>query len=357
MPSQKQVSWAQLRVGITVLVALVILAVAIFLVTGTTGLFTKTIHLKAYFDNAEGLRVGAPVRLQGVDIGNITKVHIVPNRPANPVEVILKVSTKYHFSLRKDSIATLNTAGALGEVYVDINSAGAKGAEAADGDTIQAEDRPGLQDVVRSSQSTLQNMETLLKRLDRIVAAIERGEGSVGKFIYDPTLFNRISQTMSDVQEVVRAINRGEGTVGKLIKDDELYRKANASVDKLNRLIDEIEQGKGTVGKLMKDPSLYQQAEQTMAKANKLMDDVNAGKGLVGKLTKDEEFARKVDDTMTRLSAIAQRLEAGEGTAGKLLRDPSLYVNADQMLVETRNLVKSVRENPKKYLTIRFKLF
>ncbi|MGH9581272.1 MAG: MlaD family protein, partial [Terriglobales bacterium] len=301
MPSQKQVSWAQLRVGITVLVASVILAVTIFLVTGTTGLFTKSIRLKAYFDNAEGLRLGAPVRLQGVDIGNVTGVRIVPDRPASPVEVTLKVSTKYHFSLRKDSVATLNTAGALGEVYVDINSAGAKAEAAADDDTILTEDRPGLQDVVRSSQSTLQNMEILLKRLDRIVAAVERGEGSVGKLIYDPTLFNRLNQTMIDVQEVVRAVSRGEGTVGKLIKDDALYRKANASVDKLNRLIDEVEQGKGTVGKLMKDPSLYQQAEQTVSKANILMSDVTAGKGLLGKVTKDEEFARKVDNTMTRL--------------------------------------------------------
>ena len=50
-------------------------------------------------------------------------------------------------------------------------------------------------------------------------------------------------------------------------------------------------------------------------------------------------------------------LEAGEGTAGKLLKDPSLYTNADQMLVETRTLVKAIRENPKKYLTIHFKLF
>ncbi len=64
-----------------------------------------------------------------------------------------------------------------------------------------------------------------------------------------------------------------------------------------------------------------------------------------------------MDNTITRLSAIAERLEAGEGTAGKLLRDPSIYTNADQMLVETRNLVKSIREDPKKYLTIRFKIF
>jgi phospholipid/cholesterol/gamma-HCH transport system substrate-binding protein len=80
VPSQKQVKWSQLKVGITVLVASVTLAVLIFLMSGTGGLFTKKILIKSYFDNASGLRVGAPVRLQGVDIGNVTGIRIVPNK-------------------------------------------------------------------------------------------------------------------------------------------------------------------------------------------------------------------------------------------------------------------------------------
>ncbi|HXE91830.1 MAG TPA: MlaD family protein [Terriglobales bacterium] len=357
MPSRRQVTWAELRVGVTVLVSSAVLAVAIFLVTGTTGLFGGTIRVKTYFDNAEGLRPGAPVSLQGVDIGNVTDIRIVEGRPQQPVEVTLKLSTRYRERLRKDSVASLNTRGALGETYIDIFSGEAKGAEAADGDVLPSEERPGLQDVVRASQTTLENMNVLLKRLDRIVAAVERGEGSVGKFIYDPTLFNKANETLNEVRNLVRGISRGEGTVGKLLKDEELYRRANASVEKLNRIVDKIERGEGSAGKFINDPRLYEQAEQTMAKASRVMSDVEAGKGTMGKILRDEEFAKKVDNTMTRLSQIADRLEAGEGTAGKLLRDPSIYTNADQMLVETRNLIKAVRENPKKYLTIRFKLF
>jgi phospholipid/cholesterol/gamma-HCH transport system substrate-binding protein len=68
-------------------------------------------------------------------------------------------------------------------------------------------------------------------------------------------------------------------------------------------------------------------------------------------------LAQKLDNVITKLSSLTDRLEAGEGTAGKLFKDPSLYNNADQMLVETRELVKSVRENPKKYLTFKVKVF
>jgi phospholipid/cholesterol/gamma-HCH transport system substrate-binding protein len=84
---------------------------------------------------------------------------------------------------------------------------------------------------------------------------------------------------------------------------------------------------------------------------------VNAGKGALGKLTRDEEFAAKLQNTMNRLSGIADELAAGQGTAGRFLKDPSLYNNTDQMLVETRGLVKAIRENPKRYLTIHLKLF
>ena len=195
--------------------------------------------------------------------------------------------------------------------------------------------------MVRSGQGTLQNMDALLKRLDRIVAFVESGQGSVGKLIYDPTLYNRLNTTVNEFQGLVNQVAQGKGTLGKLFSDEELYQKANGTVDKLNVMIDDLNAGKGSAGKFLKDPVLYDNANATIANVKKLTDDINAGKGAIGKLAKDEEFARKLQDTMDKLSAISDRLEAGEGTAGKLLSDPSLYNNADQMLVETRSLVKS----------------
>ena len=84
MPSQKQLKWSQLRVGLTVLFASVTLAVLIFVMSGTGGWFTSKITLRSYLDNAGGLREGAPVRLAGVDIGNVTGVRIVGDKPVPP---------------------------------------------------------------------------------------------------------------------------------------------------------------------------------------------------------------------------------------------------------------------------------
>lgn len=335
------------------------MGVLIFLMTGTTGLFTKKITLYAYVDNAGGLRSGAPVRLQGVDIGNVSSIRVVPGHQSTPVQIAMKIGMRNEIAnfLHKDTLVTMATAGVLGETFVDMDSTRSTGAPVHDGDVLQARDVPDIQDVVRSSQGTLQNIDTLIKRADRIMTAVETAQGSIGKLIYDKELYNNLNQSVGQVQSLIEDINNGKGSIGKLIKDDQLYNKVNASVDKLNKTLDEVQAGQGTVGKLVKDPALYNNANQTLSKANQLMDSINRGEGALGKIAKDPEFARKLDDMTTKLQSMLTRMDNGEGTVGKLLKDPSLYTNSDQMLIETRQLVKAIRENPKKYLTIRFKLF
>jgi len=357
LPSQKQLKWSQLRVGLTVLFASITLAVLIFVMSGTGGWFTSKITLRSYFDNAGGLREGAPVRLAGVDIGNVTTVRIVDGKPQTPVEVTMKVNTKYSFNLRKDSVTLLSTAGILGETYVDVDSSSAKGPAANDGDTLAARNLPDIQDVVRASQGTLQNMDALLKRVDRIMSFIESGQGSIGKVIYDPALYNQLNATVAEFKGLMDDIQSGKGSIGPLVTSDEAYKKVLATIDKLNVMVDELQQGKGTAGKLLKDPSLYDNANKTIVNVRQLTDDINAGKGAIGKMTHDQEFAAHLQTLMANLSELSERLQKGEGTAGMLFKDPALYNNSNQMLVETRELLKAIRENPKKYLTFHVKVF
>ena len=359
MPSQKQLKWSQLRVGITVIIASLTLALLLFLMSGTGGFFSHRIRLISYFDNASGLRVGAPVRLSGVDIGNVVALRVVPDKDKQitPVEVIMKVSTKYDFNLRRDSVTSLDTAGVLGETYLDIDSSQAIGPVVKNGDTLPTQVHPDFNEVVRSSQSTLQNMDALLKRADRILAFAESGKGSLGKLIYDPTLYDRFSQTVTEFKGVVDEIAQGQGSLGKLINNNDAYNKFVATLDRINQVADDLQAGKGSAGKFLKDPALYNNANDTIANLKKVSEDLNAGKGSAGRLLKDEELADKLNTTMTRLAALTSELEAGQGTAGKLFKDDALYNNANQMLTETQNLIKAIRENPKKYLSIKLHVF
>jgi len=359
LPSQKQLKWSELRVGVTVIIASLTLGFLLLLMSGTSGLFTPRIMVKAYFDNAEGLRIGAPVRLNGVDIGNVTKISIVTSKDKQltPVEVTMKISTKYHDALRRDSVVSLQTAGVLGETYLDIDSSQAIGGLLQDLDTLPTQVHPDFNQVVRASQSTLQNMDALLKRADRIMAFAESGKGSLGKLIYDPTLYNRFSATVGDFQKIVEQVGNGEGSLGRLISRNDAYDKFMNTLDKLNGIVDEMQQGKGTAGKFLKDPSLYNNTNDTIANLKKITDDINAGKGTIGKLAKDEELAKKLDTTVTKLSELTTQLEAGQGSAGKFFKDDALYNKANDMLTETQNLMKAIRENPKKYLSIKLHVF
>ena len=356
MPSQKQLKWSQLKVGIVVVVASITLATLVVLMSGG-GIFTSKLLLKSYFPDAGGLAEGAPVRLSGVDIGNVKRILVVADKPLTPVEVTMKVNTNYKFFLRKDSQTILTTAGVLGQTYINIDSSKAKGTPAQDGDVLASKEVAGYDDVVRAANSTLQNMDVLVQQLNRIVSAVENGEGSVGKLIYDPSLYNRVNSTVTQFQSLVSDIAQGQGSLGKLITDDELYRKANATIDKVNQLIDEVNSGQGSIGKLLKDPALYDNANQTVANVKHLTEEINAGKGALGKLANDQQFADKLQNTINRLSEMLDRLNAGEGSAGKFLRDPAMYDNTNKLLTETQDLIKAIRQNPKKYLTIHLKLF
>jgi len=359
LPSEKQLKWSQLRVGLTVIIASMVLALLLFLMSGTGGFFSKRITLVSYFDNAEGLRVGAPVRLSGVDIGNVARILIVreQDKKLTPVEVEMKVSTKYGFNLHRDTVTSLETAGVLGETFMDMDSSQAVGPPAQDGDTLPTRVHPDFNEVVRSSQSTLQNMDALLKRADRILAFAESGKGSLGKLIYDPTLYDRFSQTVAELKTVVDEIANGKGSLGQLINSNDAYNKFVATLDKMNGVVDDLQAGKGTAGKFLKDPTLYNNANDTVANLKKVSDDLQAGKGTAGRLLKDEELGKKIDTTMTKLAALTSDLEDGKGTAGKILKDDTMYNNINHVLEETQGLIKSIRENPKKYLSIKLHIF
>jgi phospholipid/cholesterol/gamma-HCH transport system substrate-binding protein len=359
LPSQKQLKWSQLKVGLTVTFASVVLAILLFLMSGTNGLFTKRITLYSYFDNASGLRVGAPVRLDGVDIGNVTSIRVVrdPQEKLTPVQVTMKVNTTYSFDLRRDSVTSLDTAGVLGETYLDIDSARATGLSAQTGDTLPTLVHPDFNEVVRSSESTLQNMDALLKRADRIMAFAESGKGSLGKLIYDPALYDRLNDTVKQFQGIVDQVAKGQGSLGALINSNDAYNKFLATLDKMNAVADDLQAGKGSAGKFLKDPSLYNNANDTIANIKEVTEDIKAGKGTLGKLTKDQELANKIDETIGKLDDLISQMQAGQGTVGKLLKDESLYNHLDATVQEAQQFIEAFRKDPKKYLSIKLHIF
>ena len=358
MASRKEIQWAQLRVGALVLAAMAVLVGLIILMSGSTGgLFARKLVLRSYFENAAGVKDGAPVTLEGVTIGNVIHVRVVPDRDPTPVEVSMQVGREFLHDLHTDSTASIAQAGVLGDSYVDISSVHASGPPPANNAELKASGAPSIQDVLRTSEDSITQVQTLMHKIELLIDTLNSKRGTAGQLINDPELGRKITLIATDLQTITGAIAQGKGSLGKLINDDTLYTRANSAIDRLDKITTALDEGKGSAGKLLKDDSFYNNLNAAVSNANQLVAEINSGKGSIGKLVKDPAFAQKLDDTVTRLDKILTSVDEGKGTLGQLVVNRSLYDHADQTLDQTQQFVKSIREDPKKYLIIRMKVF
>ena len=110
MAQRKQLTWTELRVGLFVLVGLSVLAAGIFYVTGA-GTIGPKYRLITYLPEVSGLANGAPVRLDGVEVGNVESIKLAPRTPGKPreknknIEVVMRVSKHNENDILTDSTA------------------------------------------------------------------------------------------------------------------------------------------------------------------------------------------------------------------------------------------------------------
>jgi len=341
-----------------VLAALAVLVFLILLMNSSSGgPFAQKLTLRTYFDNASGLKSGAPVTLEGVTVGNVIRIRVVPERSPTPVEVTMRVSGNYAPFLHTDSTTSIAQAGVLGDSFVDITSAHATGPQPKENAELRSTLAPSIQSVISSSQSTIDEIHKLMINTNTLMAALNSKKGTIGGLINDPAFYAKVNRVMDNLQKMTTAISEGQGTLGKLVNDDTLYNHANSVVDHLEKVSAGLEEGQGTAGKLLKDDTLYKNLNATAANANELLAEINSGKGALGKLSKDPAFAKKLDDTVTRLDNILTGIDEGKGTIGQLMQNRSLYDNTDQTMDQAHQLIKAIREDPKKYLVIKLKIF
>ena len=362
MPSQQEVRWSQLKIGVIVLVSVVILTTLLFLMTSSSGLgfFSRKLTVTTYFENSAGLKVGAVVNLEGVTIGTVKSILVTtsPERKLTPVQVVMKLDSKYQTSLHSDSTAALTTVGVLGDTVVDINSQTATGPELRDGDEVKTLETPSIQDVVKASQGTIESLNVILAKLNTVVDNMESGKGSFGQLLTNPELYNKFVAASDDFQKVTAKLDSSDNSVGKLLKDNgQMYDKANDLVAKADQITQDLQGGKGTLGKALKDDTMYNNLNQSLANLNSILADAEAGKGSAGMLLKDPTFAKKLNDAITQTDDLVTAINQGKGTLGKLATDDAAYTNLNKLLTESTTLVTTIRQNPKKYLTIQMKIF
>lgn len=287
------------RLGIFVALAVIAAILIIETVGGIEG-FKRGYRVNALFNQVQELKVGDRVKMAGVEIGRVEGIELTDEK----VKVIMKL--KSDAAVKTDSVATVKFAGLMGQNFVSINFGSPDAEKLKQDQYLTTAEQPDINAIMAKLDNVATGVENLTKsftgdKIDNLLGPltdfvrqnsgqitatianfrsvsdqIASGQGTVGKLLFDDSLYTSVLTAMTDFQATVAdargmiaSVNSGEGTMGKLLKDETLYRETTASMTNLKEILQKINQGQGTVGKLVNDQDFYRNAKLTLQKVDK----------------------------------------------------------------------------------------
>ena len=335
MKRSTPVTWAELRVGVLVVVGLMIAFIAVLTLGERVGLFSSKYTLYTLMPSVSGLQAGASVRLAGVGVGSIKEVRFMESEERDSLNarmlraygdsladrsviVRFEVDRDVQDKVTRASRAKIGTVGLLGDKYLDLEVGDPREPVLEEGDIVLNErpiDYEGL--IARAAEG-----------VEELVSSLE---GS---------------------REIIASVNEGQGTLGRLINDPELYdewlRLSRQGTDVLNR----VQHGEGALPSLLNDRSLYDQLVRTTSDLEKLTTDIRQGDGSLGRMIRDPELYNELVGTVREGQALVEQMQDGQGTVARLINDPALYERMNRFVVEAQGLMTDIQQNPRKYINL-----
>ncbi|MGQ3684890.1 MAG: MlaD family protein [Candidatus Loosdrechtia sp.] len=236
--------FAELRAGLFILVTLTGFAAMIFILGSQKGYFKPHTTIKTKFLNVYGLQTGAPVRLMGVGIGQVTSITLPRHATDTEIEVSLRIDKFAQRNITRDSVATIKWLSYVtGDTYVEITTGVDWESIVEDGDIIKSAEPINYTAAIESSISTIESLSNIFKSLHE------------GKFIES---LNNISASLD---EGLKMFQKGDGLLYALLydlKSKQLLDNLVATTESLKKITSDIEKGEGTLGALIADPAVYE---------------------------------------------------------------------------------------------------
>jgi phospholipid/cholesterol/gamma-HCH transport system substrate-binding protein len=256
-----------IRLGIFIVLGVAALVVAVFLVGKEEGLFRETFRLTAYFNTIEGLRTGAAVRLSGVDIGVVDRIAISPQN--NKVRVDIKLSANIRNFIKKDSYASIEQEGLVGNKYVGVTVGSASSEEVSDGEVILSREPFRFSAIVEDAQGMIANTRRATDEFTKILSSINRGRGTLGKLITDEDVYEALKRataqadsslrkTAEEFSNIPRFISGvSENLYGVTLNLSKMIADVDSTVASARGIIDKVNRGEGTLGALVVERGMY----------------------------------------------------------------------------------------------------
>ncbi len=363
---KKQLRWSQMKAGLVITLALFILLIAIFFAGGIETLFSPTVKLKVQFKDVKGLRKGAPVWIYGTEVGSVKNIDL---DPVYGTVVVIAVNKGVLGFIKKDSQASILTMGLLGDKYVELNTGSPLAEPIRPDEMIKGTAQIEFTDIVEASVVTIQRVSELTGKLDHLVTSIEKGQGTVAKFLADPAVYDNLKNATHTLARTFEELANSRGTLKMLVEDPSIYNRILAATSSIEEFGNMLNKSSGTFKKLLEDPSLYDTLLATTSELHAFTKKLTEEKGTLQRLVENPELYDNLNRGSKSLASILSRVDQGQGMAGALIRDDelskelkeavtklkTLAVEMDGLTVELKELTKDIKEHPKKYF--KFSIF
>ena len=333
--------WARVRVIVTTLVALSILSTLVYLLTGG-GLFRATATLSSYFEDSGGLEHGAAVLLQGVKIGKVSSVTLSRlSDPQRTVEVVMSIERRFLSRIPSDSKSEISTENMLGDKHIEINPG--KSAVAAADHAVLAH-KPATNVYVRIDVTTFLKQ---LRAIDAQLKDIQEGKGGIGQFVMTDKIYTDLIAGVKQVEQQVTAAASPRSNLGELLYSRDAYDNLRGSLQRLDAGLAQMQAGRGTVGQLLRDSAVYDDVRARVAEIDNQVKQANSMP-----LIQSDALYESLNGNVAGLIKAVDRF-----AATPLLNDAGLYESLLGASGEMTRSMKEFRENPKRFMRMRMKIF
>jgi phospholipid/cholesterol/gamma-HCH transport system substrate-binding protein len=292
------------RLGIFFALTLIV-AVIILEMVGVADFFKPGYRIYANFATVQELKKGDLVKMAGVEVGRVDSISLTNEK----VRVTLNIK-KRDAGIKTDSKAVIKFIGLMGQNFVSLDFGTPSAPPAVEGATLQTVEQPDLSAIMVKLENVAGGIEGLTKSFTP--ESLAPLFGPITDFMKNNA--TNLSSILDNTRMITEQVQHGRGTVGRLLYDDTLYNTALSAVVGLQA---------GTV----ELKSTVLEAKALMTNANTIITGINSGQGTIGKLAKDETLYRETTLAMSNIREIVEKVNKGQGSVGKLVNDESFYKN------------------------------
>ena len=309
---------------------LILFAGGLFLIASRHNLLSPSLYVYTEFERLNGLQQGAKVRVSGMDAGQVLETQ-VPSRPEGQFRLKLRLGQKFRVLVRRDSIATIRTAGLGGGSFVEIQRGTQQSPELPSGGTIPGAEPFELSDLIQLGGEVLRTVQTNISALQ---ASTER--------------------TLQSIDLAAKQTDRTVLAAGSELR--KLLSSARQTSDEAGKTLAEVEQGRGTIGKLLKDPALAEMVDQTVRDARQSTVNLNEAsqqlnvtaadfqkRDLLGRVQAMLENSRQLTETLNRAVAKLTNSPLADESTATDLRDT--IANARAAMVNLAENTEALKHN------------